>query len=318
MIRPSARPPRSLSEGLRHFFFDPGGAEVAVEFSSDVVVGARVESKRGKSGLRSIACEPLPEGAFAPTLENPGFVGKEQIRDAVRRVLAKIGATPSVRAALVVPDALARFRLFAQDEVKGEPKKRDSVVAFRMQKLLPFAPGDVRVVSAWPRSLVEPVIGIGFSAAVLGAYEHVGQAFGLDVGSVETSSMALLRGLSTEGDVLLVRHDPAWVTLTLTRKGWPVSIRSFDAAVARNPEEVRREISSTAVFWRDRLFGERLEAAFIQASDPWFELLSAEVASVFGGLPERPRPPAHLVVAGLPPSVERSAAPALALLGALH
>ena len=305
-----------IGERLKHFFLDPQGAQVALEFSSVALVGARVESKRGKVELRSLVSEPLSEGTFVPTLDDPGFVNKEEMRDAARRVLAKIGAAPQARAALVVPDVVARFRLFAQEEVRTEPKKRDAVIAFRMQKLLPFPAADVRVVSAWPRLATDPVLAVGFSGAVLGAYEQVGQAFGLDVGSVETSSMALLRGLDIEGDALLVRHDPTWLTLTLLRQGWPVSIRSFDATVAQNPDEVRREIASTAVFWRDRLSGTRLASAVIHASDRWFDALSGDLAAAFGCAAERAKPPAHLVVAGMPTAVERSAAPALALLGA--
>lgn len=316
MIQEPAARPRSLGERLRHFFLDPEGAQIALEFSSLALVGARVESRRGKVELRSLASEPLSEGTFVPTLEDPGFVNKEEMRDAARRVLAKIGAAPQARAALVVPDVVARFRLFPQDEVRTEPKKRDAVIAFRMQKLLPFSQAEVRVISAWPRLAADPVLGVGFSSAVLGAYERVGKAFGLDVGSVETSSMALLRGLATEGDALLVLHDPTWLTLTLLRQGWPVSIRSFDAAVARSPHEVRREIASTAVFWRDRLSGTRLSTAVVHACDRWFEPLSGDLAAVFGCAAERARPPAHLVVAGMPTAVERSAAPALALLGA--
>jgi hypothetical protein len=303
-------------ERLRRFFMDPEGAEVALEFSSVALVGARVESKRGKVELRALVSEPLSEGAFAPTLEDPGFVNKDEMRDAARRVLSKIGAAPAARAALVVPDVVARFRLFAPDEVRSEPGKRDAVVAFRMQKLLPFPPADVRVISAWPRRAQAQVLGIGFSRAVLSAYEKVGQAFGLDVGSVETSSMALLRGLEVAGDALLVRHDPTWLTLTLMRDGWPVSIRSFDATVARSGEEVRREIASTAVFWRDRLEGTRLSSAVVHASDRWFDRLSGDIGAVFACAAQRAKPPAHLVVAGLPTAVERSAAPALALLGA--
>jgi hypothetical protein len=301
---------------LRHFFLDPQGAEVALEFSSLAIVGARVETRRGKTELRALSTEPLSEGTLLPTLEDPGFVVKEEIRDALKRVLAKIGAAQGLRAALVVPDVVARFRLFSQDEVRAEPKKRDALIAFRMQKLLPFAAAEARVIAAWPKSPTDPVLGVGFSTTVLSAYEQVGTAFGLDVGSVETSSMALLRGLKVEGDALLVRHDPTWLTLTLTRDGWPVSIRSFDVAVARNAEEVRREIASTAVFWRDRLAGSRLAGAFVHASDRSFELLSADIAPVFGCAVERAKPPAHLVVAGMPTAVERSAAPALALLGA--
>ncbi len=312
-----------IPDSIRRFFLEPAGAEVALEFSSAAVVGARVESRRGKVELRSLVSEPLSDGAFAPSLEDPGFVVREEIRDAVKRVLAKVGALPMARAAIVVPDAVARFRLFAQDEVQAELKKRDEIVAFRMQKLLPFAAGDLRVISAWPRSSAEPVLAIGFSAAVLAAYEQVGEAFDLDVGSVETSSMALLRGLSisgpkTSGDILLVRHDPRWMTLTLTRDGWPVSIRSFDEEVARNPDEVRKEIASTAVFWRDRLAGTALSAAYLHCADPSFDSVGQDVLSVFGRTPERAKTPANLLVAGIPAVIERQAAPALALLGMGH
>lgn len=305
----------SFLERARRFFVDPPGAELALEFTSTALIGARVESKRGAIELRAVASEPLSEGALAPSLENPGFAQKEELRDAVKRVLSRIGSTPLARTALVVPDVLVRFRLFAPEEIGAEPKHRDDVVAFRMRKLLPFPPGDVRVVTAFSRSSAQPVLGAGFSSTVLSAYEQVGRAFSLDVGSVETSSMALLRGLQSEGDALLVRHDHTWLTLTLTRDGWPVSIRSFDATVARSLEDVRAEIASTAVFWRDRLDGKSLAAAFVHASDPWFEALGQDIESAFGRPAERARPPSHLTVSGIPAAVERSATPALALLG---
>ncbi len=305
-----------IASRLRRFFLDPGGAEVALEFCSAAVVAARVERKQGRTELRALVNEPLPEGAFAPSLENPGFVEPEPLRDAVKRALARVGASPQVPTAIVVPDVLARFRLFAQEEVQAEANKRDATVAFRMQRLLPFPQADARVVSAWPRSASEPVLAIGFSAAVLGAYEQMGEAFGLDVGSVETSTMAILKGLKTDGDVLLVRHDPRWLTLCLIRNGWPVSIRSFDVDVARSEEEVRREIASTAVFWRDRLSGTSLATAFIHSADDWFDCLSAEVHADFACSPSRFGGPANLLVAGVPAAIERQAAPALALLGA--
>ena len=127
--------------------------------------------------------------------------------------------------------------------------------------------------------------------------------------------MALARLMSNDGDALLVRHDPAWLTLILTRDGWPVSIRSFDSNVAQSQIEVRREIASTAVFWRDRLSGQGLSSAVVHASESVFEGLQAEIESAFGRRAERAQPPAGLTVAGLPASVERQAAPALALLG---
>ncbi|MEO5761377.1 MAG: hypothetical protein ABIR28_03610 [Vicinamibacteria bacterium] len=316
MILSSAQRPQSLFERVRRYFQDPAGAQVALEFSSVALVAARVESVRGKLELRALASEPLSPGAFAPRLDDPGFVHPEELRDVAKRILNRVGAANDARTAIVVPDVVARFRLFAQEEVQTDPKHRDEVVAFRMQKLLPFPPAATRVVTAWPKSVDDPVLGIGFSSSVLSAYEQAGHSFGLDVGSVETSSMALLRAIPAEGDVLLVRHDPTWLTVTLTRNGWPVAIRSFDASVASRQEEVRREISSTAIFWRDRLEGERLHSAFVHASDAWLDSLTRDVNTVFGSMPQRIQSPAGLAVAGVPASVERSAAPALALLSA--
>jgi len=308
--------PLSLGDRLRRFFLEPTGAEVALEFSSEGVVGAAVARRRGGVELRSIAREALAEGSFAPALENPGFKEPDRLRDAVKRVLGRIEAGPGCPSALVVPDILARFRLFSPDEVRPEPGNRDSVITFRMQKLVPFPAAEARVRAAWPRSPVEPVLGIAFSATVMGAFEQLGEAFGLDVGSVETSSMALLRAIDIPGDALLIRHDPAWVTVTLVRNSWPISIRTLDPAVAASAEELRRELATTAVFWRDRLEGEQLSAAWVHASDSWHETLAPYVASEFGCVPERVQPPAGLVIPGIPRDIERVAAPALALLGA--
>lgn len=308
----TARP--SVSEAVRRFLVEPSAPEVALEFSSIGIVGARVETERGRSTLRAIAFEPLSEGALTPALEGSGLLRKEEIRDAMKRVLSRIAATAGMRAALVVPDIAARFRLFAAEEIEGEEKNRESVVAFRMRKLLPFAAAETRVVSAWPKSTGGSTLAIGMSTTVLAGYEQVVTAFGLDLGLIETSSMALSRRAPAQGDVFLIRHDPTWLALTLMRNGWPVSIRLFDSAIARNPAEIRREIASTAVFWGDRLGGTLLSDAWIQAQDANFEMLALSVREVFGAAAQRPALPPSFSVPGVPQSVERVAAPALFLL----
>lgn len=306
-----------LMGSLRRFFLTPQSAEVALQFTSSAVVAARVEGKAGRVALRALVSVPLRPGALVPGLESAGFADRDEVMATVRTALSRIGAEPAARAALVVPDVVARFRMFPQAEVAAEPARRQELVAFRMQKLLPFAPGDSRVVAAFPRNGTDPVVGIGFSSSVLQTYEQAAESFGLDVGQVETASMALLRGMGEAGDALLVHHDAAWLTVTVVRDGWPVSVRSFDGGVAASLEEVRREIASTAVFWRDRLEGRRLESAVVHAADPWFEDLAADIDRAFGVRAARAQPPAGLTVVGVPPTIERQAAPALALLGAV-
>jgi hypothetical protein len=315
-VSPSLKPARNAMDRLRGFFGAPQRAEVALQFTSSAIIGARVEARRGAAELRSLVSVPLSTGALQPTLEDPGFAQPDELRGAVRTVLARIGAAPEARAALVVPDVVARFRMFPQAEVAADPGQRLELLAFRMQKLLPFAAPDARVVSAFPRNATDPVIGIGFSSTVVRAYERAAESFGLDVGQVETASMALLRGMTESGDAVLVHHDSAWLTVTLVRDGWPVSVRLLDAGVAGSLEEMRREIASTAVFWRDRLAGQKLASAVVHAADPWFEGLAVDLERAFGVRAARAQPPAGFTVAGVPPAIERLAAPALTLLGA--
>src|SRR5690349_5021404 len=133
---------RSLADRVRDYFMEPEGAEVAIEFSSQAVLGARIEMKRGRPELRALVSEALRPGAFQPALTDPGFAGREEIRDAVKRVLSRIAAVPGARAAIVVPDSVVRFRLFPPDEVREDAKGRDAVVGFKMQKLVPFTPAE--------------------------------------------------------------------------------------------------------------------------------------------------------------------------------
>lgn len=315
-MSPPSGSARGVLDRLRGFFLAPQSAEVALQFTSSAILGARVERGRRGPELKSLVSVPLSPGSLLPTLEDPGFAQPDELRAAVRTVLTRMGAAPDARAALVVPDVVARFRMFPQAEVVAEAGRRQELLAFRMQKLLPFAAADAKVVAAFPRNTTDPVIGIGFSSAVVRAYERAAESFGLDVGQVETASMALLRGMTDSGDTVLVHHDSAWLTVTLVRDGWPVSVRSLDAGVAASPEEMRREMASTAVFWRDRLVGQKLVSAVVHAADPWFEGLAVDLERSFGVRASRAQPPAGFTVVGVPPTIERLAAPALALLGA--
>lgn len=306
----------SALEALTRYFRDPVRPDLAIEFTSTALSGARVEVRSGRRELAAVASAALPEGAFEPALDDPGFAAKEALREALRALLTRLGAPPDIRAALIVPDSVVRFRLFPASEAPPQADRRADLIAFRMQKLLPFPAEEVRVVSAFPRRPEDPALALGFSRPVLRAYEHAAEAFGLDVGQVETSTTALLKGVPGGGDSLLVRHDPRYLTMALIRDGWPVSIRSFDSSVARRGAEIRREIASTAVFWRDRLAGERLAEGFVHASDAAWAEIAAEVEGAFGLRPVRASAPATLATAGVQSVVERQVVPALTLLGA--
>jgi hypothetical protein len=256
---------------------------------------------------------------MAPRLDHPGFLSADVLRDAFRRVLTKAGIGANEPVALAVPNAIARFRVFSSDEL-GEAKGPD-MIRFRLQKLMPFDAADARIAVSTPESGgARGALGVGASAAVVGAYEAALRAFDIDCGSVEPSLIPLLRAAAVEndstGDALVIDLDAACLAIAILRDGWPAVIRTFGPDVAASAGEIEREIGATAVFWKDRLAGVALTRAALHAPDAAAPALAGIVRRAFGIEPRRASGPRAFETAGLPAAQAHAAAAALSLLSA--
>jgi hypothetical protein len=102
---------------------------------------------------------------------------------------------------------------------------------------------------------------------VLEAYEEALASLGLRPGLVEAASLALSGGAAgTSGDTLFLNWDHGYVSLVLSRGGWPILLRTLTGDFAAAPDPVIREVANTVLYYRERLEGPGLQTAVVRSA----------------------------------------------------
>jgi hypothetical protein len=257
--------------------------------------------------LAAAALLELPEGVLRLSMTEPNVIDLPAFRQALSSVLERAGALGASRVGLVLPDPVARVALISTAELTGKGRTPlDELLRFRLRKSLPFDVKDARLAWLLPASrTAENAVVVAIFKPVLESYEAVCRSLGLFPGLVELSGLALLGaelGAHAAGDRLLVNWDDAYVTLALTRDGWPLLIRTLSGPQAGDPSEVAREAANTLLYHRERLGGVELAQVALRSAG----LPPEAAASLLGGTldkaPELIQPLAGLEASGLGPS----------------
>ena len=96
-------------------------------------------------------------------------------------------------------------------------------------------------------------------------------AIPLAAGGLKASSLSLADWMFStmpSGDVLLVNGDVGWVSLSIFRAGRPILVRTLDSTAVGDAQALFREIGSTLIYYRERLEGWGLGAAFVRLLAP--------------------------------------------------
>ena len=87
-------------------------------------------------------------------------------------------------------------------------------------------------------------------------------------GLVELSGLALVcaEPAVAGAERLLVNWDDDYLSLVLTRGGWPLLIRTLVGGAASAPDQVVREVANTVLYYRERLGGAGLAGASVRSA----------------------------------------------------
>ena len=143
-------------------------------------------------------------------------------------------------------------------------------------------------------SATADTVGVSFGSkwiagAVVGGYEDACRALGLSAGLVEVAGMALARTAFPEGssgEGLLLNWDEGYLTLVLARGAWPILVRTLSGAAVATTADVLREVSSTLLYYRERLYY-RWEDGWLcsaQPDGPWESVAEVSVPMGLRGL----------------------------------
>jgi type IV pilus assembly protein PilM len=282
--------PRAGAQGLawaRRQFLDPERPLVAVEVRASTVGVLRLRREKGHLLVGAAAVVDLAPGTLAPSLTQPNIADLKHFAQALHGALERAGILGGARIALVLPDTAARVTLVPAVEVPSrKPRDVDELLRFRLRKSIPFDVREARIAYAVAGDTAADTIAVAAALGpVVAQYEEACRGLGLEPGLVEIAGLALVRAAfpaGASGDGLLVNWDDGYVTLVLARNGWPILLRTLSGASATAAADVVREVSSTLIYYRERLGGSGIASAFVRSSQLAPEAAVLALAPVIG------------------------------------
>lgn len=230
---------------------------VAIELASHRVTV--VEVPQGAPVVSAFAAEPLPDGAIAPALSGPNIADPRIVTDALARALDRAGLASARRAALVVPDSVARVSLLPFDQLPPRAADLDKLVRWQLRKATPFPLDDAQVshFEAGVSNAGRLVAAVVMRREVLAEYESVVSAAGIHPGIVDLASFnvmnaAIASGAAGDGDWLIVHLAAEATTLAILRGS---SLLFYRHRSAVDQESLGALVHQTAMYHEDRLGG---------------------------------------------------------------
>jgi hypothetical protein len=269
---------RSAGEGLRsghgwlrRRLFEPDYPLIALEVRPHSLGVVRLLREGKRLLLGAAASLDLPAGALTLSMTHPNITDAAAFGKTLATVVERAGALSGGEIGLVLPDPVVRLALLPAPEVTGRGRREtEDLIRFRLKKALPFEAREARVAHrAPPPGSGGQVLVAAVFRPVLEGYEAALQDLGFRPGLVEAACLTLSGraiGTGSPGDRLFLNWDHGYVSLVLSRGGWPILLRTLTGDFAAAPDPVIREVANTVLYYRERLEGPGLETAVVRSA----------------------------------------------------
>jgi Tfp pilus assembly PilM family ATPase len=264
----TAKPPqRPVPESRGPAWRTPTPPHLAIEIASGRITVAQLAFSGGAPVVAAFASEPIADEAVAPALVGTNIPKPAEVIEALRRVLQRAGLGAARRAALIVPDGVARVSLLPFEQVPPKPGELDQLIRWQLRKSTPFPLEEARVTHLLAHA---DEGGSTFAAVVarrdvLDEYEHVVAALGVHAGIVDLASFNVVNAVIGAGAA------PAddWLLISLAAEGTTLAIlRGADLMFYRHRASMDGEplsalVHQTAMYHEDRLGGSRFGRVYL-------------------------------------------------------
>ncbi len=243
------------------FFGEPLTPRVGFLATRTALLGASLASKA--PGIAVRVSMPLPSGCLDPSFDRPNIPAPREFEEAARTAARRLGLASSADVLLLPPEACFKAFLLVFEEFPVAAAERKAVLDFRLNKILPARPPDLRMGYAVLRSGEKTKVFLTLSrASIVEEYEGSFEKAGLKVRAVSLPSLGLLSAeTNAPGKTLLfVNAEEDSVGLLAVADGDILLYRFkpfFQEGKAAEAKEVRTdlvaaEIHNTLRFLEDR------------------------------------------------------------------
>jgi type IV pilus assembly protein PilM len=240
--------------------FAPSRPLVGLDIGASRVTVVRLAGTAHPAVVAGYAVEPLPPRAVVPALNGVNIADAGLVGAAVSRALERAGARAG-RAALVVPDSVAKVSLLRFEKVPSRAADFLELIRWQMRKTVPFSVEHAQV--SWsPGAVRDGTPGREFVVTiarkdVIQEYEAVAHAAGLQPGLVDLATFNLVNaalgsGAPPAGDWLVVHVAADYLALVILRGDAVIFYRHRGADDEASLADV---VHQTAMYYEDRLQG---------------------------------------------------------------
>jgi len=248
-------------------WWGPTPPAAAIEIAAGRITVAQVSIAAGAPIVSAYASEPVATETIRPALLGRNIADASVVADTLGRVLERAGLAGVRRAALIVPDSIARVSLLPFEQVPHKPGELDQLIRWQLRKSTPFPLEEARLMHLLAH---RTDTGATFAAVVarrdvLDEYEGVMNALGIHAGIVDLASFNVVNavisaGAAPAGDWLLVCLAAEGTTIAVLR-GDNLMFYRHRAAVDQEP--LSALVHQTAMYHEDRLGGSAFSRVFL-------------------------------------------------------
>jgi type IV pilus assembly protein PilM len=244
----------------------------AVEISATRVTVVAVHAHGTSPAITGHATEPLPEGLVTPALNAVNVHDPIRLGAAIKTALDRLSPRPR-RAALVLPDSVAKVSLLRFDKVPAKEQDLEQLIRWQVRKAAPFRIEDAQV--SWTDGAAAADGGREYVVLVarrdiVESYERACEAAGLHAGIIDIVSLNLVNAvLATQptagtGDWLLVHAVADATTLLVVRNGRLIFYRTRPSD--GSADDMGDLVHQTAMYYEDRLGGGRFGRVIVSGA----------------------------------------------------
>jgi Tfp pilus assembly PilM family ATPase len=244
-----------MSSGLFH----SQPPDVAIAIEADHVAAARVTWRGSSATIAAHATEKLPTGLVAPALATANISDVPTVGRAIAQAVGQLGGRVR-RAALVIPDTVAKVSLIRFEKVPQKAADLMELVRWQIRKTAPF-PLEQAVVTFTPGSRAaeggqEFVVCVA-RTDVVSQYEAACAQAGIHAGLIDLATFSMINGVlggsaAPSGDWLLVHATSTYATLAVLRGTDMIFFRNRAEEAEGSLADV---VHQTAMYYEDRLKG---------------------------------------------------------------
>ncbi|HKV48146.1 MAG TPA: hypothetical protein VJN69_08650 [Candidatus Acidoferrales bacterium] len=298
----AARPVKKSSQGSRvsrwlHVMPHP---EPVIEFAAGHVAAARWDGSR----LQSYAVEPLATGALMPSPVEVNIAQPDGVREALRRVLSRVGDV-SGPVALLLPDPVIRVFILPFEDLPRRADDALPLLRWRLKKSVPFDVEETAV--SWSRQRARhgalEVVAAVARQGIVREYESLVESFQAQPVVVLSSTLATLPLISENGSTLLLRMSGRTLTTAIVRGATLCLYRSTEMPVPAaqlDPKWVLEEVFPAGAYYQDT-WAESIDRVLLAGFQERQDLFAAAIEN------ELKMSARSLSVSEVPTSLDRSA-----------